>query len=137
MPHTGSPDRSIQLGGCEMKSSILTTVSLAVITSGIALAQDRPQPTSTKPDTTIARPAATKSLTVSGRVSSDGQSLVTDLDTEWTVSNADVLKGREGSLVTIKCYVDPDRNQIRVLSVRAAQPEPKIAARQSDSAFRR
>jgi hypothetical protein len=63
--------------------------------------------------------------------------LVTDLDTEWTVSNADVLKGREGSLVTIKCYVDPDRNQIRVLSVRAAQPEPKIAARQSDSAFRR
>jgi hypothetical protein len=120
-----------------MKSSMFTAVSLALITSGIALAQDRPQPASTKPDTPIARPAATKSLNVSGRVSSDGQSLVTDLDTEWTVSNAEVLKGREGSLVTVKCYVDSDRNQIRVLSVRSAQPEVKFASRQGDSAFRR
>jgi hypothetical protein len=112
-----------------MKSSISTAVSLALITSGISLAQERPQPSGTKQDTIIVRPAATKSLTVFGRVGRDGQSLITDLDSEWTVSNADVLRGREGRLVTVKCYVDSDRNQIRVLSVRTVQPEVKFDPR--------
>jgi hypothetical protein len=119
-----------------MKSSMFAAVSFALITSGIALAQDRPHPANPKPDATIGRPA-TKSLTVSGRVSSDGQSLITDLDSEWTVGNAEALKGREGSLVTVKCYVDSAQNQIHVLSVRTAQPEVKFASRQGDSAFRR
>jgi len=112
-----------------MKSSILTAVSLALITSGISLAQERTQPASTNQDTTIVRPAVAKSLTVFGRVSRDGQSLITDIDSEWTVSNADVLKGREGRPVTVKCYVDSDRNQIRVLSVRTFQPEVKFDPR--------
>ncbi len=112
-----------------MKSSILTAVSLALITSGISLAQERLQPASTREDATIARPAATKPLTVFGRVSRDGQTLITDIDSEWTVSNAAILRGREGRLVTVKCYVDSDRNQIRVLSVRTFQSEVKFDPR--------
>lgn len=118
-----------------MKRSILVAF-LGLLASGLALAQDRPAP-GDKPDQPAAQPAAAKSLIVSGRVSSDGRSLVTDLDTEWTISNAEVLRGREGSLVTVKCYIDSARDQIRVLSVKAAQPELKNLSRQGDSAFRR
>lgn len=75
-----------------------------------------------KPDNATARPAASKALIVYGRVSSNGRSLVTDLDTEWAVSNIEAFRGREGSLVTVKCYVDPDHNQLRILSVKTAQP---------------
>jgi len=45
-----------------------------------------------------------------------------------------VLKGREGRLVTIKCYVDPDKNRIHVLSVKT---DAQYTALHSDSAFRR
>jgi len=119
-----------------MKSSTFAAALFALITSGVALAQSQPQTASTTPGASAARPAA-KSLTVFGKVSGDGRSLVTDIDTEWAVSNIEVLKGREGSLVTVKCFVDPERNEIRVLSVRAAQPEFKYASRSGDSAFRR
>ncbi len=118
-----------------MKRSIFAAAFLGLLTSGLALAQDQPTPTS-QPDPPVARPAA-RSLSVFGKVSNDGRSLLTDLDTEWVVSNAELLKGREGSLVTVKCYVDSDRNQIHVLSVRAAQSDVKYASRQGDSAFRR
>ena len=117
-----------------MKSQRLFCAAFLVLASGITLAQDRPAPVN-NPDQPLARP--TKSLTVFGKVSNDGRTLFTDLDTEWTVSNAEVLKGREGRLVTLKCYVDSVRNQIRVLSVRTAESEVKYAARQGDSAFRR
>jgi len=80
---------------------------------------------------------APKSLTVSGKVSVDGRTLLTDIDSEWSISNSEALKGREGTLVTVKCYVDTERSQMRVLSVRSAQPEAKYAARAGDSAFRR
>jgi hypothetical protein len=119
-----------------MKRSIFAAAFLGLLTSGLALAQDRPAPNS-QPEQPIARPAAARSLSVFGKVSNDGRSLLTDLDTEWVVSNAELLKGREGSLVTVKCYVDSDRNQIHVLSVRAAQSDVKYASRQGDSAFRR
>jgi hypothetical protein len=119
-----------------MKRSIFAAAFLGLLTSGLALAQDQPTPTS-QPDQPVARPAAARSLSVFGKVSNDGRSLFTDLDTEWAVSNAELLKGREGSLVTVKCYVDSDRNQIHVLSVRAAQSDVKHASRQGDSAFRR
>jgi hypothetical protein len=123
-----------------MKRSIFAATFLGLLTSVSALAQDRPAPTR-QPDQSVARPAVARPLSVFGKVSNDGRSLFTDLDTEWAVSNAELLKGRAGSLVTVKCYVDSDRNQIHVLSVRAAQSaaqsDVKYASRQGDSAFRR
>jgi hypothetical protein len=120
----------------EMKGSIFAAVLLALMTSGLALAQDQPQSASLTPASSVARPAA-KSLTVFGKVSGDGRSLVTDIDTEWTISNPEILKGHEATLVTVKCYVNPERNQLRVLSVKTAQPEFKFVSRSGDSAFRR
>jgi hypothetical protein len=103
-----------------MKKSLFVALSLALITSAALAQQDRSE-SGTKSDAAVARPVTAKSLVVFGRVSRDGRSLLTDLDSEWTVSNAEALRGREGSLVTVKCYVDPDHSQIHVLSVRNVQ----------------
>jgi membrane protein implicated in regulation of membrane protease activity len=112
----------------EVKRTMFAAVLLALIAYGAAVAQNQSQ-TSAKPDNATVRPAANKTLTVFGRVSSNGRSLVTDLDTEWAVNNAEAFKGREGSLVKVKCYVDPDHAQLHVLSVKSAQPEPRFDPR--------
>ena len=120
----------------EIKKSICAAAFLGLLTTGLALAQDAPAATN-RPDQPSMASTSTKALNVLGRVSNDGRTLVTDLDTDWAISNAEALRGREGSLVTVKCYVDSQHNQIRVLSVKSAQPELKYASRQGDSAFRR
>jgi hypothetical protein len=115
-----------------MTRSLVATVSLAFLFSGAVFAQDQAQPAANR----NAAVRASKSLTVSGKVSEDGRSLLTDLDSEWLVSNAEALKGREGKLVTVKCYIESDHNQIHILSVRTAS-DVKYASRIGDSAFRR
>jgi hypothetical protein len=117
-----------------MKNSILAAVVIAVLRAGIALAQEKP---SGQQDARTSSGSSAKTLTVSGKVSSDGTTLMTDIDSVWDVSNTDALKGHEGHRVTVKCYVDTDHNQIRVLSVRKDESEIKFAARLDDSAFRR
>jgi len=104
-----------------------------LLTSGLARSQDRPLPS----DQAVANSTPTKSLTVSGKISSDGRSFVTDLDTEWAVSNPEILKGREGSTVTVRCRIDSDHSRIHVLSVKPAPSEAKYASRLGDAAFRR
>jgi hypothetical protein len=119
-----------------MKTWLFAAMVLALMASGNALAQAHPQTASPTAEASIVR-WAPKTLMVSGKASVDGRTLLTDIDTEWSISNAEALKGREGTLVTVKCYVDTERSQIRVLSVKSAQPDSKYAARAGDSAFRR
>jgi len=114
-----------------MKKHLLGALSLALIVSGLALAQNQAKPSESS--NTLA--AGTKPLTVAGKVSNDGKTFVTDIDAEWSVSNADALKGYEGRLATVKCYVDPEHNRLHVVSVKST--EVKYASRQGDSAFRR
>jgi hypothetical protein len=108
-------------------------LALVLLMASSALAQEQG-----KPDTNQAHrqtwAASTKALTVSGKVSDDGRRFITDIDTEWAINNAEALKGREGRLVTIKCYVDSDKNRIQVLSVKT---DAQYTAMHSDSAFRR
>lgn len=80
---------------------------------------------------------ASKTLMVSGRVSVDGKMLVTDLESEWTIENAGVLRGYEGDLVRVRCVVDSDRSRLQILSVKKENGEATYAARYADSAFRR
>jgi hypothetical protein len=110
-------------------------ISLAVVVlmSSFALAQEHGKPDTTNSDHPQAWIASTKALTVSGKVSDDGKRFISDIDTEWALNNPNSLKGHEGRLVTIKCYVDPDKNRIQVLSIKT----PQYAAMHNDSAFRR
>lgn len=115
-----------------MKRLMIESVAAVLLMSGLSIAQE--QADKTKPD---AASSSAKTLLVYGRVSNDGKKLLTDLDSEWTVSNSETLKGREGTLVRVRCYVDSDRNRIQILSIKKEQGESTYAARNADSAFRR
>ena len=114
-----------------MKLSIRVAVAFGVLAASLAWAQQPAGGTPGHPS------ASSKPLTVSGKVSSDGKTLMTDIDSVWGISNADALRGHEGRRVTVRCYVDTDRGQIHVLSVRKEESELQYAARHDDSAFRR
>jgi len=110
------------------------SLAVVVLTSSLALAQEHGKPDRTNQDHPQTWVASTKELTVSGQVSDDGKRFITDIDTEWLINNPDALKGREGRLVAIKCYVDSDKNKIQVLSVKT---NAQYTAMHNDSAFRR
>jgi len=116
-----------------MKTSIVATFAAVLLISGVTFAQEKPS--SPKPDNATATSA--KSLTVTGQVSSDGKTLVTDIDSEWSVSNPEALKGHEGRRVTVKCYVDTEKNRIQILSAKKDESASTYSARSTDSAFRR
>jgi hypothetical protein len=68
----------------------------------------------------------------------DGKTLLTDIDSIWSVSNRQALKGHEGRIVRVKCFVDTEKNSIQILSVKRDDSESNYTAvRYSDSAFRR
>ncbi|HET9407629.1 MAG TPA: hypothetical protein VFO39_10360 [Candidatus Sulfotelmatobacter sp.] len=78
-----------------------------------------------------------KALTVVGKVGNEGRTLLTDIDSEWTVSNPELLKAYEGRKVTVRCYVDSRRNKVQILFVHRDNGELRVAAQRQDSAFRR
>jgi len=113
-----------------MRTVILGTIATMMI-SGCLLAQE-------KPETPKQETSALKPLMVSGKVSDAGKTLTTDIDSVWTVSNPEVLRGHDGRLVKVKCYVDTVKNRIQILSVRKDEAQSNYtAARYTDSAFRR
>ncbi|HYM79067.1 MAG TPA: hypothetical protein VE377_24040 [Candidatus Dormibacteraeota bacterium] len=114
-----------------MKTGIWGVLASVVLVPGMLLAQE--SASASKQENS---PAA-KPLVVSGRVSSDGKTLMTDIDSEWKVSNADALKGYEGRLVRVRCYVDSKADRIEILSVKKDDGQLTYAARHADSAFRR
>ena len=115
-----------------MKRTTLGMLALLLLSGAAAVAQDKPASSQDHPAAFSAKP-----LNVSGKVSSDGKILLTDIDTQWSISNPDALKGHEGHLVRVKCYVDTEKNSVKVLSVKRADSEASYAAQHSDSAFRR
>lgn len=119
-----------------MKTSIFVVLAVASLTAG-ALAQDQAGTNSNEQATHAATAISSKPLMVSGKVSPDGKSLLTDIDSEWAVSNPEVLKGHEGRRVTVKCYVDTEKSRIQVLRVKKEDSELKYAVKHDDSAFRR
>lgn len=114
-----------------MKTLIVAALAATLAISSSLLAQEKAQISST------AVASAVKPLIVSGKVSSDGKMLLTDLDSEWTISNAEMMKGHEGRLVTVKCYVNTEKSQLQVLSIKRDRSETSYVSRQTDSAFRR
>ena len=122
-----------------MKKTMFLSLSLALLVSGVARAQNQGKSDDVNQDNpnTNTRIVSAKAVTLSGQVSADGKALVSDKDDVWEVRNPHVLAGHEGRQVTVKCQMSPDKNEIRVLSIRLAQGEGKYSARLGDSAFRR
>jgi hypothetical protein len=120
-----------------MKKAMFVPLFLALLLPCAAMAQDQAKSDTGKQENSKTRAASTKAVTLSGLVSDDGKALVSDKDDVWEVSNPNALAGHEGRQVTVKCQMYPDKNEIRVLSLRVSQSEVKYAAKLGDSAFRR
>ena len=121
------------VSGGTMRTSILATLASVLMISSAAFAQDKPL--ATQPD--HAATFSPKPLNVSGKVSADGKTFLTDIDSEWMVSNADALKGHEGRLVRVKCYVDTEKNSMKILAVKREDNESNYAVRNTFSAVGR
>jgi hypothetical protein len=112
---------------------IVLVAIAAVMICGSALTQEKT--VASQPEQVAA--FSPKPLTVSGRVGAEGKTFLTDIDSEWMVSNADVLKSHEGQMVRVKCYVDTEKNSIKILAVKKEDGSSNYAARNTFSAVGR
>jgi hypothetical protein len=76
-----------------------------------------------------------KAVVLSGRVSDDRKTLISQDDDQWVVSNPGALTGVEGRQVTVKCRLSSDQSAIYIYSVTTVHGQ--FMARRDDSAFRR
>jgi hypothetical protein len=101
-----------------MKSLALISFAIVLLASLSAFAQYGNQG-STGQQTSATEQTSTKAVTLSGKVSDDGKSFVSDKDNKsWTVSNPDAVKGHEGHEVKIKAHEDAAKNELHVVSVK-------------------
>ena len=98
--------------------AIVFALSLLACFSLVAqdpMAQDAAKQDATKSDT------STKAANVTGKISDDGKSFVSDKDGKtWAISNPDAVKGHEGHHVTLKAHVSADKNAVEVVSLKMA-----------------
>lgn len=111
-----------------MRTLVLVAIAVIVI-CGSALSQEKAAAAQTEHVAAF----APKPLTVSGKLSADGKIFLTDIDSEWMVSNVDAVKGHEGHLVRVKCFVDTEKSSIKILSLKREDSESTYAARNTFS----
>lgn len=78
-----------------------------------------------------------KAITMSGRVSEDGKSLITKTGEFWSVMNPGTLAEHVGQQVNVKCQIASAAHDIRVLSVKTVATPATFHPNPGDSAFRR
>ena len=101
-----------------MKKLMFVTFAVALMMSMMAVAQDTTKQDSAKQDNMTSDKMSNTAVSISGKVSDDGKTFVSDKDNKsWTVSNPDALKGHEGHQVTVSANVYADKNEINVVSV--------------------
>jgi hypothetical protein len=99
----------------KMKKFLTILFALGLLTSLGLMAQDTPQPDQTKSD------ASMKAAHITGKISDDGKSFVSDKDGKsWTINNPDAVKGHEGHHVSLKAHVSADKNSVDVVSLKMA-----------------
>ena len=101
-----------------MKKLMFLMFAVALMMSMMAVAQDTTKQDSAKQDNMTSAKTSNTAVSISGKVSDDGKTFVSDKDNKsWTVSNPDALKGHEGHQVTVSANVYADKNEINVVSV--------------------
>ena len=97
-----------------MKKLLTLLFALSLFTSLSLVAQDTTQNDQMKH-------TSTKAASVTGKISDDGKSFVSDKDGKsWTISNPEAVKGHEGHHVTLKAHVSEDKNEVDVVSLKMA-----------------
>lgn len=99
-----------------MKKLMAICFALALLTFGVAAAQDTMHNDSMKPD------ASKNAIDVLGKISADGTMFVSDKDSKsWTIINPEAVKGHEGHHVILNAHVYPDKMQVHVMSLKMAK----------------
>ncbi len=106
-----------------MKKLMAICFAVAIMTCGIAVAQDTMKSDNMKSDNTKSDSGMSKKTSkVTGKISEDGKSFVGDSDSKtWTISNPDAVKGHEGHHVTLTAHVDADKSEVHVMSLKMAK----------------
>jgi hypothetical protein len=99
-----------------------------------AAAQQNSRSGAGRPQSTETATTNKRVVTLSGRLSDDGKTLVSEDQDKWVVSNPSLLAGQKGHGLTVKCQLSADQTSIHVLSVDSS--EATYTARQ-DAAFRK
>jgi hypothetical protein len=120
-----------------MKKWLFVFLGVTLLMPATALAQHSSKAAEARPASSKASKFSTKAVMLSGQISLDGKTLVSEENDIWSVSNPNVLAGHEGQQVSVKCQVHPGKNEIHVFSVRLALRDVKYTSNKSDSAFRR
>ncbi|HYL11829.1 MAG TPA: hypothetical protein VEV41_02275 [Terriglobales bacterium] len=118
-----------------MKKLILISLTLALVTSRLALAQATAKPGEMKQDAMKAGKASAKAVSLSGKISADGKTFVDKDNKSWTVTNPEALKGHEGHEVTLKVHVDAAKNEIHVVSVKMGKAEMKETKKKNEMKY--
>lgn len=99
-----------------LKKLMAICFALALLTFGVASAQDNMKNDTMKDD------ASKKAVQVTGKVSDDGKTFVSDKDSKsWTITNPDAVKGHEGHHVTLTAHVYADKNEVHIMSLKMAK----------------
>jgi hypothetical protein len=99
-----------------VKKLMTICFALALLSFGVASAQDNMQNDTMKAD------ASKKAVQVTGKISDDGTTFVSDKDSKsWTIANPDAVKGHEGHHVTLTAHVYADKGEVHVVSLKMAK----------------
>jgi hypothetical protein len=120
-----------------MKKWSFVLLAVALLMPITAAAQHSSKAAEAKPAASKASVIARKAVSISGLISADGKTLVSEENDIWNVTNPNVLAGQEGKAVSVKCQVFPDKNEIHVISFKPTMMEVKSASNKADSAFKR
>jgi len=99
-----------------MKKLMIFGFALVLAMSAAAVAQNSMKPDTMKSDSSM------KATSVTGKISDDGKSFVSDKDGKtWTISNPNAVKGHEGHHVTLKAQADASKGEVKVMSLKMAR----------------
>lgn len=117
-----------------MKKVTLIFIAFALLLCAGTMAQQNSRSGAVrlqKADTTT---MGVRAVMLSGRISNDGKTLVSEDQDKWKVSNPDVLAGQLGRIVTVKCRLSDDQTSIHVLSLTSFETNYRA---QQDAAMRK
>ena len=100
-----------------MRKLMTVCLALAILTLGVAVAQDTMKNDNMKNDNM--GKDASKTTKVAGKISADGKTFVSDSDGKsWTITNPEAVKGHEGHHVTLTAHVYADKMEVHVMSLK-------------------
>jgi hypothetical protein len=117
-----------------MKNLMFLPTAIALLLCANAAAQQNSRSGAVRPQNTQTATTGTRAVTLSGRMSNDGKTFVSEDQDKWVVSNPDALADQRGHAVTVKCQLSSDQTSIHVISVNSGETNYKA---KQDAAFRK